>query len=55
MFPPSNAQVYFNEAGEPLGWDRLADSQDFYCDTHGFSHAATCEEVEVYYSEKNDE
>ena len=21
MFPGPNAQVYYNEAGEPLGWD----------------------------------
>lgn len=21
MFPPAGASVYYNEAGEPLGWD----------------------------------
>ena len=23
MFPGPNAQVYYNEAGEPLGWDNV--------------------------------
>jgi hypothetical protein len=25
MFPPAGAQVYYNEAGEPLGWDMPSD------------------------------
>jgi hypothetical protein len=25
MFPGPNAQVYYNEAGEPLGWDYPSD------------------------------
>lgn len=32
MFPGAGAQVYYNEAGEPLGWDYPSepDPDDFY-------------------------
>ena len=34
MFPPANAQIYYNEEGEPLGWDIPSDDppdpDDFY-------------------------
>lgn len=36
MFPGPGAQVYYNEAGEPLGWDYPGsyepDPDDFYDD-----------------------
>lgn len=30
MFPGAGAQVYYNEAGEPLGWDYPPDPGDMY-------------------------
>lgn len=34
MFPGANAQIYRNDAGEPLGWDTPSDEppdpEDFY-------------------------
>lgn len=30
-FPPSNAQVYYNEAGEPMGWDVSGEPEYFDC------------------------
>lgn len=45
MFPGAGAQVYRNEAGEPIGWDYPADdSSAFYCDWCGFTHAGECPE-----------
>ena len=41
MFPPAGAQVYYNEAGEPLGWDGPDygyGSSDEYCDVCGGAH-----------------
>lgn len=35
-FPPAGAQVYRNEAGEPLGWDIPAEPD--YCDEHGITY-----------------
>jgi hypothetical protein len=33
MFPGYGAQVYYNEAGEPVGWDAPAGQDDpFYAD-----------------------
>jgi hypothetical protein len=34
MFPGAGAQVYYNEAGEPIGWDYPSyyDPDDFYND-----------------------
>lgn len=29
MFPGANAQVYRNEAGEPIGWDYHSDEPDY--------------------------
>ena len=43
MFPGAGASVYYNEAGEPLGWDYPVDDADsFYCDICGFNHAGGC-------------
>jgi hypothetical protein len=44
MFPPSGAEIYRNDAGEPLGWDAPADPQDYYCDECGVCHAGPCPE-----------
>lgn len=30
MFPGANAQVYRNEAGEPMGWDYPSDPDEWY-------------------------
>lgn len=35
MFPGPNANVYYNEAGEPLGWDYPSDDEPEYCDICG--------------------
>lgn len=32
MFPGANAQVYRNEAGEPIGWDYPSYGDDYYDD-----------------------
>ncbi len=42
MFPPPGAMVYYNDAGEPLGWDSPADGMDYYCDDCGFPHRGEC-------------
>lgn len=37
MFPGASAQVFYNEAGEPLGWDYPShdeDPSDFYDDDY---------------------
>jgi hypothetical protein len=31
MFPGPHAQVYYNEAGEPIGWDNPSDDQPEVC------------------------
>jgi hypothetical protein len=41
-FPPAGAEVYYNEAGEPLGWDAPTTANDMYCDTCGFAHGGEC-------------
>lgn len=38
MFPGAGAEVYYNEAGEPLGWDAPSEPGDNYCDSCGGSH-----------------
>lgn len=43
MFPGPNAQVYYNEAGEPTGWDYPSDDpMDYYCDECGACHPGPC-------------
>lgn len=42
-FPTPGAQIYYNEAGEPLGWDYPSDdATDFYCDYCGLNHDGGC-------------
>jgi hypothetical protein len=41
-FPPAGAEVYYNELGEPLGWDAPTTANDMYCDTCGFPHGGEC-------------
>ena len=42
-FPTAGASVYYNEAGEPLGWDYPTnDADSFYCDMCGFNHQGAC-------------
>ena len=42
MFPGPNAQIYYNEAGEPEGWDYPSedDGAPPYCDQCGYNHFA---------------
>lgn len=42
MFPGPGAQIYYNEAGEPLGWDAAEDPMDYYCDECGACHPGPC-------------
>ena len=45
MFPGPNAEIYYNEAGEPLGWDNRSSESDanaYYCDMCGVSHTGEC-------------
>lgn len=53
MFPGAGASVYYNDAGEPTGWDYPTDDRDsFYCDLCGYNHAGPCEDdSEEYYDE----
>jgi len=49
VFPGAHSQVYYNEAGEPLGWDEP--SEPDYCVDCGVCHVGECyidygEEVE---------
>jgi hypothetical protein len=30
MFPGANAQIYRNEAGEPIGWDYPSYDEEYY-------------------------
>lgn len=41
-FPPAGADVYYNEAGEPLGWDAPDSFEPPYCDECGYCHAGDC-------------
>lgn len=41
MFPPAGSEIYYNEAGEPTGWDIPGDDLD-YCDFCGCSHGGEC-------------
>lgn len=34
MFPGANAQVYYNEDGEPLGWDYPSYDETAGCDPY---------------------
>lgn len=43
MFPGGGAQIYRNEAGEPIGWDYPADdATTYWCDLCGVSHPGVC-------------
>lgn len=47
MFPGANAQVYRNEAGEPIGWDYPSyDDGDYYDDYYENWEAPEFETVE---------
>lgn len=45
MFPGANAQVYYNEAGEPLGWDYPSD-EPYEPDDYEMERAAWAAEAE---------
>lgn len=48
MFPPHDAIIHRNEAGEPIGWDVPSD-ETYYCDFCGYDHADG-----VHYQEEED-
>lgn len=48
MFPGANAQVYRNEAGEPLGWDYPTDPSEYAYDDDYFY------DIEDDYEESNE-
>jgi len=41
MFPGPHAQVYYNEAGEPLGWDYPSEP-DYCADCGGMHSTFSC-------------
>ena len=43
MFPGASAEVYYNEAGEPVGWDYPSADAD-YCDVCGITHSGPCDD-----------
>jgi hypothetical protein len=51
MFPPVGAIIFYNEAGEPTGWDVPAESTSWYCDICGFCHSGEC----MPFAEEDDE
>lgn len=56
MFPSAGDQVYYNEAGEPIGWDKPDDDgMAYYCGDCGFSHTGSCPDPydEYYISEES--
>ncbi len=52
MFPGAGAQVYYNEAGEPLGWDYP--DTDVPHDPDRDDAAADCAAAEAYESGESD-
>lgn len=38
MFPGAGAQVYYNEAGEPLGWDYPSDPSEYAFDEPDYTY-----------------
>lgn len=47
MFPGAGAQIYYNEAGEVIGWDYPStDPSDFYCNDCGYNHIGRCDDEE---------
>lgn len=34
MFPNAHSSVFYNDAGEPLGWEPYPDIQEMYEDAH---------------------
>jgi hypothetical protein len=46
MFPGAGAEVYYNEAGEPVGWDYPYGDDTYYCDTCGSCHGGDCNDFE---------
>jgi len=46
MFPGAGAQVYYNDAGEPLGWDYPSDEPDFDFDPYDDFYLDMDEEYE---------
>lgn len=43
MFPVVGAEVDYNDAGEPLGWDYPHTDEAYYCDRCGYNHSGDCE------------
>jgi len=43
-FPSPGDEIYRNEDGEPVGWSKPADANDYYCDICGFGHLGPCSE-----------
>lgn len=39
-FPPPGAEIYYNDAGEPLGWDNPGAYEPEYCDYCGGAHGS---------------
>jgi hypothetical protein len=56
MFPTAGAQVYYNEAGEPLGWDAASSYEPEYCDACGGSHSSLdCDDWESDQGDDDDD
>lgn len=56
MFPGPGAQIYYNEAGEVLGWDYPPDPDNFYDDEMHYSpEDEETEDDEMHYSPENEE
>jgi hypothetical protein len=42
MFPIAGDEIFYNEDGEPVGWSRPSEPDDYYCDECGFNHVGSC-------------
>ena len=51
MFPGAGAHVYYNEAGEPIGWDYPSYEPEYCPDCGGPLHADEC----PYYGDEDDD
>jgi hypothetical protein len=52
-FPPANAEIYYNEAGEPTAWDVPGEPEYFDC--CGVYGRCVCDDEDEDYEDNQDE
>lgn len=49
MFPGPHDVIIYNDAGEPLGWEKQGVPwEDYWCDDCGFAHIGPCQPFDPY-------